>query len=95
MFLTRLGSLTAYPFAILLLGTGQSPIATIEIVAAIGLVRASTALVLPLLHLDYVSSKELIAWIGKKHRLVLRCETAVLSIVAFPPAVLVLIYRFF
>ncbi len=78
VFFTRLSSRAAYPLAILLLGIGRTPVAIIAIMASVGLVRASTSLALPLLHLDRVSSDRIDMWIGSKHRIVQRLEMTVL-----------------
>jgi len=87
VFFTRLSSTAAYPLAILLLGLGRTPVAIIAIMASVGLVRASTSLVLPLLHLDRVSSDAIVTWIGSKYRTVQRLEmTVLLSVAGFAAA---------
>jgi hypothetical protein len=87
VFFTRLSSRAAYPLAILLLGIGRTPVAIIAIMASVGLVRASTSLVLPSLHLDRVSSDGIVTWIASKYRTVERLEmTVLLSVVCLPAA---------
>jgi hypothetical protein len=87
VFFTRLSSPAAYPLAILLLGMGRTPVAIIAIMASVGLVRASTSLVLPLLQLDRVSGDGIVTWMASKYRAVERLEMAVLlSVVCLPVA---------
>jgi hypothetical protein len=65
IYLTRLGSLVAYPLAILLLGMGSTPGAIIAIMATIGLVRASTAFLIPFLRLEHANSEAVLALMRK------------------------------
>ncbi|HZI72595.1 MAG TPA: hypothetical protein VFD73_00940, partial [Gemmatimonadales bacterium] len=78
IYLTRLGSLAAYPLALLLLGAGRTPLAIIEVMAAVGLVRASTALVLPVRGLDRMSSDAVPTWLQKHSKGMQRAEVLVL-----------------
>jgi hypothetical protein len=78
IYLTRLGSLAAYPLALLLLGAGGTPVAIIEMMAAVGLVRASTALVLPVRGLDRMSGDAVPTWLQKHSKAVQRAEVLVL-----------------
>jgi hypothetical protein len=71
LYFTRLASAAAYPLAVLLLGMGQAPIAIIEIMATVGLVRASTALIVPLRRLDVADSGAVPTWI-EKHSVIIR-----------------------
>ena len=78
IYLTRLGSLAAYPLALLLLGAGRTPLAIIEMMAAVGLVRASTALVLPVKGLDRMSGDAVPTWLQKHSKGMQRAEVLVL-----------------
>ena len=78
IYLTRLGSLAAYPLALLLLGMGRTPLAIIEMMAAVGLVRASTALVLPVRGLDRMSGDAVPTWLQKHSKGMQRAEVLVL-----------------
>ena len=78
IYLTRLGSLAAYPLALLLLGAGRTPLAIIEMMAAVGLVRASTSLVLPVRGLDRMSGDAVPTWLQKHSEAVQRAEVLVL-----------------
>jgi len=78
IYLTRLGSLAAYPLALLLLGAGRTPLAIIEMMAAVGLVRASTALVLPLRGLDRKSGDAVPTWLQKHSKGMQHAEVLVL-----------------
>jgi hypothetical protein len=78
IYFTRLGSLAAYPLALLLLGMGRTPLAIIEMMAAVGLVRASTALVLPVRGLDRMSGDAVPTWLQKHSKAVQRAEVLVL-----------------
>ena len=78
IYLTRLGSLAAYPLALLLLGAGRTPLAIIEMMAAVGLVRASTVLVLPVRGLDRMSSDAVPTWLQKHSKGMQRAEVLVL-----------------
>lgn len=78
IYLTRLGSLAAYPLALLLLGAGRTPLAIIEMMAAVGLVRASTALVLPVRGLDRMSGDAVPTWLQKHSKGMQRAEVLVL-----------------
>jgi len=89
IYLTRLGSLAAYPLALLLLGAGRTPLAIIEMMAAVGLVRASTALVLPVRGLDRMSGDAVPTWLQKHAKGMQRAEVLVLvGLVLLPIAVL-------
>ena len=78
IYFTRLGSLAAYPLALLLLGAGRTPLAIIEMMAAVGLARASTALVLPARGLDRMSGDAVPTWLQKHSKGVQRAEVLVL-----------------
>jgi len=78
IYFTRLGSLAAYPLALLLLGMGRTPLAIIEMMAAVGLVRASTALVLPVRGLDRMSGDAVPTWLQKHSKAMQRGEVLVL-----------------
>lgn len=78
IYLTRLGSLAAYPLALLLLGAGRTPLAIIEMMAAVGLVRASTVLVLPVRGLDRMSGDAVPTWLQKHSKGMQRAEVLVL-----------------
>lgn len=78
IYLTRLGSLAAYPLALLLLGAGRTPLAIIEMMAAVGLVRASTALVLPVRGLDRMSGDAVPTWLQNHSKGMQRAEILVL-----------------
>jgi hypothetical protein len=65
IYLTRLGSPVAYPLAFLLLGMGRTPGAIIAIMAAAGLVRASTAFLIPFLRLEDANSEAVLALMRK------------------------------
>ena len=78
IYFTRLGSLAAYPLALLLLGAGRTPIAIIETMAAVGLVRASTVLVLPVRGLDRMSGDAVPTWLQKHSKAMQRGEVLVL-----------------
>jgi hypothetical protein len=78
IYFTRLGSLAAYPLALLLLGMGRTPLAIIEMMAAVGLVRASTALVLPVRGLDRMSGDAVPAWFQEHSKGMQRAEVLVL-----------------
>jgi hypothetical protein len=65
IYLTRLGSAVAYPLLFLLLGMGRTPGAIIAIMAAVGLVRASTAFLIPFLRLEYANSEAVLALMRK------------------------------
>jgi hypothetical protein len=90
IYFTRIGSLAAYPLAILLLGMGAAPIAIIEIMAVVGLVRAATALVGPFLHLDRGSSQTVPALMERRAIAVRRTELFVLAGLVFFPAAMLL-----
>jgi hypothetical protein len=78
IYFTRLGSLAAYPLALLLLGMGRIPLAIIEMMAAVGLVRASAALVLPVRGLDRMSGDAVPTWLQKHSKAMQRGEVLVL-----------------
>ena len=65
IYLTRLGSPVAYPLAFLLLGMGRTPGAIIAIMATVGLVRASTAFLIPFLRLENANSEAVLALMRK------------------------------
>ena len=65
IYLTRLGSLVAYPFVFLLLGMGRTPGAIIAIMAAVGLVRTSTSFLIPFLRLEGANSEAVLALMRK------------------------------
>ena len=90
IYFTRLGSLAAYPLALLLLGMGRTPLAIIEMMAAVGLVRASTALVLPVRGLDRMSGDAVPTWLQKHSKAVQRGEVLVLvGLILLPIGMLV------
>jgi|SRR5215472_4729733 len=91
IYFTRLASLTAYPLVLLLLGMGGTPLAIIEIMAAVGLVRASTALVTPVLRLDSVGSEAVLALMRKYSAAVRIGELFVLLCLASLPLASVLV----
>jgi hypothetical protein len=65
IYLTRLGSPVAYPLVFLLLGMGRTPGAIIAIMATVGLVRTSTAFLIPFLRLEDANSKAVLALMRK------------------------------
>jgi hypothetical protein len=65
IYLTRLGSLAAYPLVFLLLGMGRTPGAIIAVMAAVGLVRASAAFLIPFLCLEKANSEAVLALMRK------------------------------
>lgn len=65
IYLTRLGSPVAYPLVILLIGMGRTPGAIMAIMATVGLVRASTAFLIPFLHLEDANSEAVLALMRK------------------------------
>jgi len=94
IYLTRLGSLAAYPLALLLLGAGRTPLAIIEMMAAVGLVRASTSLALPVRGLDRLSGDAVPTWLQKHAKGMQRAEVLVLVGLILLP-ILMLFNRYF
>jgi len=93
IYFTRLESLAAYPLAVLLIGMGRTPLAIIEIMAAVGLARASTVLAVPFLHLDREGSEEAVPALMQKHSATVRHgELIVLLCLACLPFVPLLIH---
>jgi len=90
IYFTRIGSVAVYPLAILLLGMGRAPIAIIEIMAVVGLVRAATALVGPYLHLDLGSREAVPAMMEKYASALRRGELLVLAAVIVAPVTMLL-----
>jgi hypothetical protein len=68
IYLTRLGSPVAYPLAFLLLGMGRPPGTIIAIMATVGLVRTSTAFLVPLLRLEDANGQAVLALMRKYTR---------------------------
>jgi hypothetical protein len=68
IYLTRLGSLVAYPLVLLLLGMGRTPGAIVAIMAAVGLVRTSTAFLIPFLRLESANSEAVLELMRKYSR---------------------------
>ena len=83
IYLTRLGSATAYPLAILLLGMGRTPLAIIELMGAVGLIRAASALLVPAFGFDRTESAAVTRWMQKYSSLTHRAEVVALIIVMF------------
>ena len=65
IYLTRLGSLVAYPLVFLLLGMGRTPGAIIAVMAAVGLLRTSAAFLIPFLRLEDANSQAVLALMRK------------------------------
>jgi hypothetical protein len=65
IYLTRLGSPVEYPLGFLLLGMGRTPGAIIAVMAAVGLVRASAAFLVPFLRLEDANSEAVLALMRK------------------------------
>jgi MFS family permease len=90
IYFTRLASFAAYPLAVVLLGMGRTPLAIIEIMAAVGLTRAATGLAVPLLRLDTASDEPVQALMRRLSPRMERGELAVLGCLTLLPFVILL-----
>lgn len=87
-FFTRISSLAVYPFVVLTLGLGQWPLAIIALFALAGLIRAGTALVVPVLEWIETTSEAVSAAVARPARLTRSAEGVVLLLAAVMAAVI-------
>jgi hypothetical protein len=85
IYFTRLGSLVAYPLVILLLGMGKFPLAVIEVMASIGLVRAVTVLLVPWRRLDVAPSQAVVQLMERHSPTFRRGDSVVLLMLVIAP----------
>jgi hypothetical protein len=82
-FFTRVSSLALFPLVVLALGFGSSPLAIVALFATTGLLRAGTALIVPMLGwADLWSGRRIVAAMEAAWRTVERFEAAVLTAAA-------------
>jgi len=81
-FFTRVGSLALFPMLVLALGLGRWPLAVISLFAIAGLIRAATALIVPLF--DWVDDHDSLIFSALKlpARVAQKLEAGVLAAVA-------------
>jgi len=78
IFSTRLASLTAYPFAVMLIGIGSQPAALISLTAVVGLTRAGTAIIIPMVGVHRTTVDAVSWWMEKYSGIVKYTEIVVL-----------------
>lgn len=79
---TRLGSSTAYPLAFLLVAMGRTPIAIVETMATIGLIRAASVLLVPALGFHITKASAVPTWMAKYASFVRYTEVGMLVCIA-------------
>ena len=79
-FVTRISSLALFPLIVLALGFGRWPLAIIALFAIVGLVRAATALVVPLFGWVSVDTRVIVNGLGSAGLLAEKLEAFVLGV---------------